>query len=113
MSVSGELDEVIINILNNAKDAIIENKIIDSWIKIEVTKNDSKCIVSIEDNAGGIPDHIIDSIFDQYYTTKENSNGTGIGLYMSRRIITETLNGDLYVKNSENGAKFFIEFNTN
>ncbi len=113
VSVSGELDEVIINILNNAKDAIIENKIIDSWIKIEVTKNDSKCIVSIEDNAGGIPDHIIDSIFDQYYTTKENSNGTGIGLYMSRRIITETLNGDLYVKNSENGAKFFIEFNTN
>ena len=113
VSVSGELDEVIINILNNAKDAIIENKIIDSWIKIEVTKNDSKCIVSIEDNAGGIPDNIIDSIFDQYYTTKENSNGTGIGLYMSRRIITETLNGDLYVKNSENGAKFFIEFNTN
>lgn len=113
VSVSGELDEVIINILNNAKDAIIENKIVDSWIKIEVTKNDSKCIVSIEDNAGGIPDHIIDSIFDQYYTTKENSNGTGIGLYMSRRIITETLNGDLYVKNSENGAKFFIEFNTN
>ena len=109
-SVSGELDEVIINILNNAKDAILENKIKNSWIRLSTEIEDKKCILSIEDNAGGIPSDVIDNIFDQYYTTKENSNGTGIGLYMSRRIVVETLHGDLYVKNTENGAKFSIEF---
>lgn len=109
-SVSGELDEVIINILNNAKDAILENKIKNSWIKLSTEIEDKKCILSIEDNAGGIPSGVIDNIFDQYYTTKENSNGTGIGLYMSRRIVVETLHGDLYVNNTENGAKFSIEF---
>ena len=109
-SVSGELDEVIINILNNAKDALIEKEIEEPWIKIALEENADKCTLTIEDNAGGIPDHIIGNVFDQYYTTKENNNGTGIGLYMSRRIVTETLEGDLYVKNTKNGAKFYIEF---
>ncbi|MEA2018615.1 MAG: PAS domain S-box protein [Campylobacterota bacterium] len=108
-SVSGELIEVIINIINNAKDALLENKINNPWVKIELIKIDNEAIITIEDNGGGIPEEIMYNIFDSYFTTKKHNNGTGIGLHMSKKIITESLKGTLSVKNTENGAKFFIE----
>jgi signal transduction histidine kinase len=107
--VIGELSQVIINIINNAKDALIEKKVKEPWINISLETTDKTAIVTIEDNAGGIPEHVMPKIFDQYFTTKDESIGTGLGLHMSYKIITDSLDGKLYVKNSQNGAKFFIE----
>lgn len=106
--VLGELDQVLINIINNAKDILIEKNIDEPWIKIITESSTTEVIISIEDNAGGIPEHIIDRIFEPYFTTKHQSQGTGLGLHMSYKIITESLNGNIYVKNTNSGAKFTI-----
>ncbi len=100
-----EFSQVILNILNNAIDVLTERNIEDKkiWIRINGNK------LEIEDNAGGIPEEIKDKIFEPYFTTKFQSQGTGIGLYMSRVIITQHFNGKLYVYNSKNGAVFVIE----
>lgn len=107
---SGELDQVLINIFNNAKDALLENNITNPRIELNFVNKKEKAIITIEDNAGGIPLDIIEKIFDENFTTKDISKGTGIGLYMSYKIIKESFNGKLYVQNTPNGAKFFIEF---
>lgn len=108
--VSDELTQVIMNILNNAKDVLNSNENIkNKWIKININEDKDFAVISIEDNGGGIPENIISHIFDPYFTTKHKSQGTGLGLHMSYRIITESLNGSLYVENSEYGAKFFIK----
>ena len=107
--VIGELSEVIINIINNSKDAIKENNIQNPWIKIDLEKNEDHIIISIEDNAKGIPEDILDKIFDPYFTTKHKSQGTGLGLHISYKIVTQSLHGELYAKNSENGAVFYIK----
>lgn len=107
--ISGELSQVIINIINNAKDAFIQRDIQNRQITISLSTNKTICTISIEDNAQGIPEHIISKIFEPYFTTKKHKNGTGIGLYMSYDMITKHLKGELYVKNTKNGAKFTIE----
>ncbi len=107
--VMGELSQVIINIINNAKDSLKELQKEDKWIKLDLYSTDNKCIITIEDNGSGIPENILPKIFDQNFTTKHKSVGTGIGLYMSYNIVTKHMNGSLYAKNTHNGAKFFIE----
>ena len=107
--IKGELSQVLLNILNNAKDAIKEQNPTSPWIKIDLLKKENSIIISIEDNAGGIPLNIQSKIFDPYFTTKHQSQGTGLGLNMSYKIITESLHGKLYTSNTPNGAKFFIE----
>ena len=106
--IKGEFSQVLINIITNAKDVFMLNNIKNKEIIIDLKKNNNKCIICIEDNAGGVDGNIIDKIFKEGFTTKENE-GTGIGLSMSYDIVTEHLNGDLYVKNTKKGAKFFIE----
>ena len=108
--VVGELSQVIINILNNAKDAMDEKNIEDKWIKISLKRSKGNAVIRIEDNAGGIPKEILPKVFDPYFTTKHQSQGTGLGLYMSYDIVVNHLEGKLYAKNSRNGAVFFIEF---
>jgi len=100
-----EFSQVILNIINNAIDILKEKNIKDKkiWIRINGKK------IEIEDNAGGIPEDIKDKIFEPYFTTKFQSQGTGIGLYMSRVIITQHFNGELYAYNSKNGAVFVIK----
>ena len=107
--VVGELSQVIINIINNAKDAILDNNIIDPYIKISLETNKRIVKIIIEDNGGGIDEDIISKVFDPYFTTKHKSQGTGLGLHMSYKIITESLNGTLRVENIKSGATFFIE----
>jgi len=108
--VSGELSQTIINIINNARDALLDKKVENGWIKIDLLQDDdSKVTITIEDNGGGIPDDVMPKIFDPYFTTKHKSQGTGLGLHMSYKIITESLGGKLYVQNTQYGAKFFIE----
>jgi C4-dicarboxylate-specific signal transduction histidine kinase len=107
--VIGELSQVIINIINNAKDALLDNKISQPTIEIVLKVENNIAHLTIEDNAGGINEDIMPKIFEPYFTTKHQSQGTGLGLHMSYRIVTESLNGRIYVQNTESGAKFFIE----
>ena len=105
----GDLSQVILNVLNNAKDVLIEKNIKDPWIKIDCKVIKGDIVTTIEDNGGGIDKNVITKIFAPYFTTKHKSQGIGIGLYMSHNIVTKKLNGNLYVKNTQEGAKFFIE----
>jgi len=112
--IVGELSQVIINIINNAKDILIEknnekDEIDHMFIKMTLTKTNNKAIITIQDNGGGIPDEIMPKIFDPYFTTKHQSIGTGLGLHMSKEIIEKHLKGKLYAKNNKDGAIFFIE----
>jgi PAS domain S-box-containing protein len=109
VTISSELDQVILNILNNAKDALILNNVNNPWITIELLKNNDTVTINIEDNGGGINPEIIDKIFEPYFTTKHKSQGTGLGLHMSYKIVEEHLKGKLTVSNAQQGAKFTIE----
>jgi C4-dicarboxylate-specific signal transduction histidine kinase len=111
--VQGALTQVMMNLINNSKDIMVEKDIENRWIKIQQNIKDEKFIISIEDNGGGIPENIIEKIFDPYFTTKHKAQGTGLGLYMSKQIVQKHLKGNLYVKNTQHGAKFFIEIPLN
>ena len=108
---ANELMQVILNILKNAQDNFIEKKTKDPQIVVMT----SDCSIIICDNGGGIPDDIIEKIFDPYFSTKDERNGTGLGLYMSKTIVEEHHDGKLSVSNQYNddgvrtGACFKIE----
>ncbi|MDY0321570.1 MAG: ABC transporter substrate-binding protein [Arcobacteraceae bacterium] len=103
-----ELQEVLLVILNNAKDAFIANNTKKPQIYIEVTNTQKGYIISISDNAGGIPDEYLDKIFEPYFTTKHKKQGTGIGLYLAKKIIEDGIKGKLSVTSNKNGACFEI-----
>jgi signal transduction histidine kinase len=107
--ISGELLQVLISILNNTKDAFNDNNIENKWMKYSVKKETNSFLIIIEDNAGGIPIDILDKIFNPYFTTKHQKQGTGIGLYNCYNIITKHLHGNIYAVNTDLGAKFTIE----
>ena len=101
-----EFQQVILNIIINAKDALQDSNQDNLVINIELNSN----TVVIRDNAGGIEEEIIDRIFEPYYTTKEQGKGTGMGLYMSKMIIEDNMGAKLSVKNAKGGAEFKISF---
>lgn len=110
VGLSGEFSQVILNLINNAKDALIQQKRPEPVITINVVQQEKKQIqVIVKDNAGGIPEAIFDKIFDPYFTTKEEGKGTGIGLYMSKIIIENNMGGSLTVFNDNEGANFVIQ----
>ena len=104
-----EFKQVIINLANNAKDAILDNKIKNGeiFIKIEESSSEYRKIL-IQDNGGGVPNKIFDKVFEPYFTTKEGNKGTGIGLYMSKTIIEDNMKGQLLLENIKGGAVFSI-----
>ena len=102
-----EYSQAVMNIITNAKDVIKERNIKNPQIKIYSQKKE-KLYLHIEDNAGGVDENIIEKIFDPYFTTKYEY-GTGIGLYMTKLIIEDKMNGNIKVKNSKDGAIFTIE----
>ena len=104
-----EYSQVILNILSNAKDILLERKIKDPYIDIEIKNGEKYSIVKIKDNGGGIKDEIVDKIFEPYFTTRHKTQGTGIGLYMSKNIIERNMHGFINVKNNEKGACFTIK----
>ncbi len=108
-TIPQELSQVIINIINNAKDILIEKDIKKKYIEIDSKQKGNRVLITIEDNAGGIADNVMPHIFEPYFTTKHKSNGTGLGLHMSYKIIVGSLKGKIYAKNTKNGAKFYIE----
>ena len=105
-----ELMQVILNLLKNAKDAFEQSKAIKKQIHIETFMHNEWIVIEIEDNAGGIKEEIRGRIFEPYFTTKENLNGTGLGLYMSKAIIETHFNGSLFFTCNEGKTKFTIQF---
>ncbi len=100
-----ELKQVLLNLIKNAEDILIEKKIKNPKIIIK-TEGD---IVTISDNAGGVSENIIDKIFDPYFSTKTDKDGTGLGLYMSKTIVEDHCGGELTVYNNQEGAVFKIK----
>jgi len=107
-----ELIQVLINILNNAKDVLVEREVVKAKVRLVLSQVDSNILITIEDNGGGIPEDVIEKVFEPYFTTKHQSLGTGIGLYMSRKIITNYFRGSLDVRNEKEGAKFTLTLPT-
>ncbi len=107
-SYPNELKQVVINLLKNAEDALLEKQTNDAAIYIKSYSDRSQNYLEICDNAGGIDDDVIDNIFDAYFTTKKEAQGTGLGLYMSKKIVEEHCGGTLSVENREEGACFRV-----
>jgi len=111
-----ELIQVLINLLNNARDELIKKEQKVKLILIDTSITSNTLEIYIQDNAGGIPNDIISEVFESHFTTKHESNGTGIGLYMSKMIIEEHMSGTIEVSNIEfkyegksyDGAQFKI-----
>ncbi|PLY07218.1 MAG: hypothetical protein C0625_06275 [Arcobacter sp.] len=99
-NLENELIQVIINILNNAKDELENKKNQRKLIFVDTYVENNYAILSIKDNAGGISKNVIKDVFEPYFTTKGDVDGTGIGLNMSKEIITNHMNGKIDVKNS-------------
>lgn len=104
-----EFIQVILNIINNAREQLSQIKRADAQILIKSYDRDDICVLEISDNGGGINESIKDNIFDPYFSTKFDKNGTGLGLYMSKSIIEQHHKGKIYMQNIDNGAKFIIE----
>ena len=100
--------QVYINLIKNAKEALIENRAKDRHINITVNDDEKNIITTFCDNGGGVPEDIIDKIFESHFSTKDKENGTGLGLYMSKIIVEKHLNGTINVNNSEDGACFKV-----
>jgi PAS domain S-box-containing protein len=103
-----EVMQVFINIIKNAVDAMVEHDIKNRYINISFYKENQNVVIAFEDNAGGIKEEFLSKIFDPYFSTKTNKNGTGLGLYMSKTIIEEHSGGKISVKNGKEGAIFTI-----
>ena len=118
LGFENELVQVIMNILNNSKDVLEKKDIDDRVILIKTFIENQKAYLTIQDSGGGIPEDIIDKVFEPYFTTKHQAQGTGIGLYMSAEIISKHMNGTVSVENKifqykekkYKGACFIITF---
>ena len=111
---SNEIMQVILNIIKNAQDNFKEKMIKNPRISItceDGEDGEDEVVVQICDNGGGIPENILPNIFDPYFSTKDEKNGTGLGLYMSKIIVEEHHNGSLLVKNCDDGVCFTIVLN--
>jgi PAS domain S-box-containing protein len=112
-----EFKQVILNILSNATDSILlrrarsedEERQEKGEISVECVNESGMVRVQVSDNGTGIPEKLLDRIFEPYFTTKEGSGGTGIGLYMAKVIIEENMGGRIYAKNTEDGARITVE----
>ncbi len=105
-----ELAQVIVNLINNAKDAFVQRDIKGNrLIKIYSKERGQKIILHVEDNAGGIPQEIISKVFDAYFSTK-SKEGTGLGLYIAKVVVEDHMGGRISVENTKAGSLFKIEF---
>ncbi|WP_368031245.1 transporter substrate-binding domain-containing protein [Arcobacter sp. s6] len=105
-----EVTQVILTLLQNAEEILIEKNIENPYIKIDTFEDNKYLYIQVSDNAGGIPLEIFDKIFDPYFSTKHEKNGTGLGLYFAKNIIENNCNALLSAKNNLNEAVFTISF---
>jgi len=106
--LKNEYVQVIVSILSNIHDLVIEREVQNPKVEIELYKESSDVVLSITDNVGGIKDENLSKIFNPYFTTKHQSMGTGLGLYIAKMIVENTMNGSLSVENRGNGVTFTI-----
>jgi PAS domain S-box-containing protein len=104
-----EYAQVLLNILGNARNALAERKIEKPRIALRAFSDGGRAVVTVTDNAGGIPATNLARIFEPYFTTRKQAGGTGVGLYMSKNIIEKNMAGKLSVANVDGGARFRIE----
>ncbi len=104
-----ELSQVLITLLSNAAEILETKQGINKKIYIRLEENKDEVIISIEDNAGGIEEQNLSKIFDPYFTTKKQTGGTGLGLYIAKIIIEHNMKGSLNVFNTKIGALFTIK----
>ena len=105
---ANQYSQVIINILNNARDVLVERKVPAPLISITARNDRNQAMVTVHDNGGGIDEAILPKIFDPFFTSKEQGKGTGIGLYMSKVIIEQNMSGSVSARNIHGGASFSI-----
>lgn len=103
-----EIMQVVLNLLKNSEDNFIEKNIKNRQITISTMKENNNFIIAIKDNGGGIKEDILPNIFDPYFSTKDEKNGTGLGLYMSKTIVEEHNDGKLESSNCQDGVEFRI-----
>ena len=114
MLYSRELLQVYLNIFKNAKEALVHNRKEKREITAKIfTLNDKTLRTTICDNAGGIPENIIDKLFEPYFSTKDEKSGTGLGLYMCKTIVEKHFNGEIGVYNGKEGACFYVDLPIN
>jgi PAS domain S-box-containing protein len=109
LGITNELSQVIINLIKNSKDAFVNNAILIREINISAKQERGFAVIKLEDNAGGIKEKDIYKIFEPYFTTKHASQGTGLGLFMSKMICEQGFNGSLDVKTNKNITTFIIK----
>ena len=109
LGISNEFTQVIVNLLKNSRDAFVENGVLIREIHIEIKKDAEFAYVSVEDNAGGISEKERYKIFEPYFTTKHASQGTGLGLFMSKMICEKGFNGSLDVSSKKGMTTFSIQ----
>ena len=105
---ANEFGQVLLNLFSNAKDAFVVNKIEDRKLHISVSETQEHFILKFLDNAGGIDPSVLPKIFDPYFSTKGFKEGAGIGLYMSKMIIENSMHGKLKVQSNNNGTEFTV-----
>jgi len=103
-SYRNELMQVIMILLNNSRDAVVSNNVKNPQVIVNFSQNDNEFRICIQDNGGGIDDDIMDRIFEPYFTTKFKSDGTGVGLYMSKMIVEDSIGGKLILENHKDGV---------
>lgn len=101
--------QALLNILINARDVLLERRVIDPRIDIAIFREEDRAVVTVRDNGGGIAADVLPKIFDPYFTTKSQGKGTGIGLYMSKTIIEKNMSGSLTARTIDGGAEFRMD----
>jgi len=104
-----ELSQVILNIIGNAREVFSERQTGEPMIRIRAFREGSRTVVTVIDNGGGIPEAVMDRIFEPYFTTRSPEKSLGLGLYTARIIIEQKMGGRLTADNVEGGARFRIE----
>ncbi len=108
LGYSSEFQQVILNLIANAKDALVSEKIQNPHIIIDIFSDENKGYITISDNAAGIELDIIDKVFEPYFTSKEQNGGIGLGLYISKMIIEKNMQGELSVSTNKLGTQLLI-----
>jgi PAS domain S-box-containing protein len=107
--IPNELTQVFLNLFQNALEAFAREEGAERWLRIHLSRDERFAVITVEDNAGGIPESSIERIFEPYFSTKHSSQGTGLGLFMSRMIIQKSFQGSIEALNSLKGALFVIK----
>ena len=105
-----EVTQVILTLLQNAEDILLDKQTQNPYIKINTFEDDEYLYLQVIDNGGGIPQDILDKIFDPYFSTKHEKNGSGLGLYFAKSIIENNCDALLTVENNQDEAVFTIRF---